>query len=209
MCAQVSSYNQSEIGKKPFEKGAQKASQSIDYSDEFTIKQKEERQPDLNKKLPKIQPKVIPKTSNNNIFKMFLLVALGLGLLAFIIYLVVKNPGISKNYYSSDEESNAFAKLNLKSPLEEFLGQGNYRMACRMLYLKLLQDMVKMKMILWRNEKTNWDYYYESIKAEKVHKENLQNITQKFDLLWYGEVEPSLTEFNNFEQLIKNFKISN
>jgi len=195
-------YEQSKINTEDFKKAAKQANQAVDYSDEFTPKpkkpkgQKGKEKGDSNAYNPNFN---LP--SNNKILYP-LLIIVALALVGFVLYSIYKNNLLTKNYYESDEESDRFSKMNLNDPLQDFVGNGQYRLACRILYLKMLQDLVKLKAIIWRNEKTNWDYFNEARPSKIVNEQGLKSITQRYDNLWYGENEPNLTEFNEFQQLI-------
>jgi hypothetical protein len=120
-------------------------------------------------------------------------------LIGFIIYQIIGSASKRKNK-DYDAISVNFAKKDLSTKLEEELGEGAYRLACRTLYLQLLQKMVDWRLIIWRNEKTNWDYYYEAKDAMLSQNTILEQITQSYDLLWYGLQEPSAQEFNQFKE---------
>ena len=70
----------------------------------------------------------------------------------------------------------------------------------------MLQDLVRVRAILWRNEKTNWDYYNEASNHKKVPEEKLHSITNRYDYLWYGEQEPTIGEFEQFKGLINDMR---
>jgi len=188
------------------------ARNGVDYSDEFIPEKKKKKKPKTKTQKGK---EGNPKSSwDPNIPAMgvplvakVLVGLLAIGLLAFILYSIFGNTSKSSiGKLTYDAETEEFAKINLQDPLEEELGKGNYRLACRILYLQMLQELVKLRAILWRNEKTNWDYYTEAKKHGKVHSGNLHSITNRYDSLWYGEQEPSLEEFNHFRGLIDQLR---
>jgi len=197
-------YEQSKINTDAFKEAASQANQSVDYSDEFTPKPKKQQQKDKQKKGNSSQYNPSFNLPGNNKVLYPLLIMVALALIGFILYSIYKNNLESKSYYEVDEENDRFSKLNLKDPLQDYLGKGQYRLACRILYLQMLQDLVKLKAIIWRNEKTNWDYFKEAQPSKRVNGDGLRLITQRYDNLWYGENEPNLNEFNEFEQLIKH-----
>lgn len=134
------------------------------------------------------------------VFKVLAFVLL-IFILAYILYQIIGSAS-NKNKKEYDAVSLEFAKKNLTTKLEEELGEGQYRMACRTLYLQLLQKLVDWRAVIWRNEKTNWDYFYEAKSVLKNKEDSFKSITKSYDLLWYGLKEPSLDEFNKFKNSI-------
>ncbi len=203
-------YEKTRINQEDGRQAMRSASKGVDYSDEASRRKKKEKKRE-NKEGEGSQRRsdgssYFPRGGALPTVAKVIVIVLGSGLLFFIIYSLLKSVRSGKKLDISDEETEEFARLNLKTPLEEHLGKGEYRMACRILYLQLLQVLVKWRAILWRNEKTNWDYYYEAIKAVRLNKERLYEITQRYDHLWYGEKEPGKQQFAEFERLIKEIR---
>ena len=183
----------------------EKAARGIDYSDEFSSKPKKEKA-DKKKEEDKKEKKreavdFSSLGSGTLLILQILAIALLLFLLAFIIYQIIKSQKTVKNA-KYDKLSLDFAKKDLQIKLEQELGEGDYRLACRTLFLQLLQEFVNRRMIIWRNEKTNWNYYQESKGKIGQQEPQLKDVTLAYDVLWYGEQEPSLTEFKNFKNQI-------
>ena len=211
------SYQNTPLSIEETREAVQSARRGVDFSDEYIPKPKR-----------KSESKTSPNGSKGNgrgrsgrsspsanppggvgtvpLIAKIVLVLVALGLLAFILISIFGkgSRNLGKMVYHAETEE--FAKLNLEDPLHEELGKGNYRLACRILYLQMLQEMVMWRAILWRNEKTNWDYYFEAMNHGKVHATILHSITNQYDHLWYGEQEPNLDEFNHFNQLINQLK---
>lgn len=182
----------------------EKAGKYYNYSDEYIAKEKAKE-----KNEDKAKNKRSENTSLSSyafskglitFFRVFFILAC-LVLLAFIVYQIVSTSK-KKNQTAYDAVSINFAKEDLTTQLEEELGEGQYRLACRTLYLQLLQKLVEWRMIIWRNEKTNWDYYYESANQLSEKGKALHQITEAYDELWYGLSEPSLDEFETFKRHI-------
>jgi len=191
--------------KNKFSKAAKEQNELLDYSDEAHNKKMLKKKPKTKQDSKQIPLNLKDSKSKNNIFMYLLSSALFIIFIIFI-YFIIKQKKEIKSLYSSDKESDDFAKLNLNDTLKDYLFNEDYRLACRILYLQLLQDLVKLNLIFWRNEKTNWDYYHEAQATKKINQDNLNKITLRYDVLWYGEKVPSLIAFNEFKNLISNYK---
>jgi hypothetical protein len=205
-------YQSSTLSKQKTKEAVNSASKGVDFSDEQLAKPKEKKKNNGSQNGKEGNGRNSNSSASSGmggtvpLFAKVLLILLALGLIIFIVLGIIKTRGSSAGNLSYDAETDEFAKLNLQDPLEEQLGKGNYRLACRILYLQLLQDLVKLRAILWRNEKTNWDYYNEALTSKKIHHDKLHTITDKYDYLWYGEQEPNLDEFERFKILINGMR---
>src|ERR1043165_1444161 len=86
-------------------------------------------------------------------------------------------------------EKDQFDKL-----IEEAKTAGNYRLAVRLLYLKMLKAMSDAGLIKWQRHKTNFEYYYE-LKGENIRSE-FHTLTLVFESVWYGHHEITAGEFD-------------
>lgn len=200
-------YESAPLSTKRTEEAAKAASTGVDFSDEKLSKPKNKEKRDTKNGNSSAQ-KATPPASFGAVpvLAKGVLILLAIALIGFIVYSIIKTRMAAGGITNYDLETDEFAKLNLQDPLEEQLGKGNYRLACRILYLQLLQELVKLRAILWRNEKTNWDYYHEALSSKRVLHGRLYTITDKYDYLWYGEQEPTLAEFEHFKVLINDMK---
>lgn len=213
LCGQ-SSYQNTPLSIEETSEAVQSARRGVDYSDESTSQNKKQKPQNgqgtknggrgSGMKIPSPNTPVVSGTVP--MIAKVALVLIAIGLLVFIVVSLVGKKRKSSDNRSYDAETEAFAKLNLEDPLQAELGKGNYRLACRILYLQMLQEMVSWRAILWRNEKTNWDYYAEARSHSRVRESNLYSITNQYDYLWYGEQEPNLDEFNQFKLLINQLR---
>jgi hypothetical protein len=94
-------------------------------------------------------------------------------------------------------------KSELESRLENALNQEQYREAIRVYYTFVLQELIRLKLINWRLEKTNQQYINELKKAE--FKSELIKCTRYFDIVWYGEYNIDKTKFNELQPHFTRF----
>lgn len=148
------------------------------------------------------------------IFNTTFFIVLGILLVLFILFLVIGNKtGIlfskdkkrtNKNELDFEELSvEQTSKSELELLLENALTQKNYKVAIRAIYLLTLKHLSDNSLIKLKDDKTNYDYFYEIKNNNK--KEIFRSITSVYDFVWYGEFEAKDTHYNNaakfYEQL--------
>ena len=84
--------------------------------------------------------------------------------------------------------------------------ENQYRLAVRYMYLKLLQGLVKRKMIDWQAEKTNREYQYELPSGKAV--EGFNRLTTVFEFIWYGEFFIDKHKFGKYQSEFNEFNRS-
>jgi len=111
----------------------------------------------------------------------------------------------SKVTQEFDENWNpeVITKSELESRLDHALSQEIYREAIRIYYTIILQELIRLKMIRWKLEKTNHQYIYEVKNVN--HKADLSNCTRFFDIVWYGEYTIDLTKFEELQPRFTRF----
>lgn len=110
---------------------------------------------------------------------------------------------------ATDEESmpeDIFA-INYQREIDKAEAQGNYRMAIRLMYLRLLKNMTDRGVISYSQEKTNFDYLMQ------VHPTafyaDFFRVTRDYEYSWYGKFDINehsyqliRKDFENFERKI-------
>ncbi|UTW64509.1 DUF4129 domain-containing protein [bacterium SCSIO 12741] len=94
----------------------------------------------------------------------------------------------------SDPEAD-IEQFNLDSMLASALKLGNYKLALRIQYLKIVQLLSESGAIDWKKEKTNYDYLRE-LKDHQGRK-TFQTLTRDFEKIWYGDLELTEKEYQN------------
>jgi hypothetical protein len=131
------------------------------------------------------------------------------GFLAFLIlYLSNSNVGLFRRKDKSIENANfdelqtenIFA-IDYQKQIEKAVAGGNYRLAVRLLYLRLLKSLSDKKIIDYQPDKTNFDYLLQLHSTR--HYADFFRLTRNYEYSWYGlfPIEPS-----NFEIIRKEFE---
>ena len=111
--------------------------------------------------------------------------------IGLFIYLGGSNVGLfrKKNVRlastGEEEISEDIFVINYQKEIDKASAQGNYRLAIRLLFLRLLKNMSEKSIILYKQDKTNLDYLLE------LHPTNYYNnffrITRNYEYSWYGQ----------------------
>lgn len=104
---------------------------------------------------------------------------------------------------SLEEAENEVDRSDLLPLFNQFLNSGNYRLALRILYLRILQELHRQELIHWKKEKTNFDYVREL--SDDQHRRFMASLTMKFERKWYGEQEITEKEFFDLRPHFESF----
>ena len=99
-------------------------------------------------------------------------------------------------------------EIDYDKELQRLVGEGKFRLAVRLLYLRALKKLSDAQIIQWQPDKTNYNYLTEISKPEL--KNGFSDLTLQFDYIWYGDFpidadkfEPIKQSFNQFNNQIK------
>lgn len=84
----------------------------------------------------------------------------------------------------------------------EWLKRGDLRQAVRALYLALLVDLHQQRLIDYNRALTNW-HYVRNFAGETDQRNVMRQLTERFDLSWYGRLACSPEQFRLFEQGVR------
>ncbi len=101
-----------------------------------------------------------------------------------------------------DDES-LLQTQDLDSWLNKAIAEGNYRLAIRFEYLKILQQLSFYKLIDWQVQKTNLDYYNEL--KNKQLKPIFKESTQLYDCVWYGNFNVDKSHYSSLKTILDKF----
>jgi Domain of unknown function (DUF4129) len=153
-----------------------------------------------------------PSQAPSFAFMKYVMLAIALGLLVLVI---IKMAGMNianifnrtpKNInipYSESLEN--IHHITFEEEIEKALGQRNYRLAIRLLYLSTLKQLNDANFIHWQADKTNSAYINELADAEK--RQSFSILTRQFEYVWYGDFPVDGPSFQNINTLFHDFKM--
>ena len=140
------------------------------------------------------------------IFTWFLYLMIGL-LVAYILYVIFSNVKIDKKVDPKSipikEEIEDIEVIDSELGLRNAMEAGDYREAVRMLFIKLLQELVVEKSIDWKPEKTNRDYLREMKDHPKFR--HFDNLVLAYEGIWYGSQEVDKLYFDYLKSDFEKF----
>lgn len=159
------------------------------------------------------QPDIkVPDTSGISVFATivkYLLIALFVGVVLWFIYktwylrpIRKKDKEIEEEDFITYEED--ITQLDFEHWLADALSKKDFRKAVRLQFLNSLKLLAELKLINWKMNKTNYDYYFEL--AGHRSQPQFMDVTNTFEYIWYGDfainkehyesVAEDFTEFN-------------
>jgi hypothetical protein len=123
------------------------------------------------------------------------------GFAAFIMwYLANSNTGLfqkkSRAIAFEDEDTiteDIFA-INYQKEIDKALSNGNYRLAIRLMYLRLLRDLSQKNIIRYKQERTNFDYLLQLSSTSYYH--DFFRVTRNYEYSWYGQFDVDKDKFD-------------
>lgn len=123
---------------------------------------------------------------------------------AIMWYLAGSNVGLfrkKERQLSAGEESDIsediFA-INYQKEIDKAAGQGNYRLAIRLMYLRLLKNFSERNIIQYKQDRTNLDYLMQL--HPTAYYKDFFRVTRNYEYSWYGQFNVS----NEVYVVIKN-----
>jgi len=97
-------------------------------------------------------------------------------------------------------------EINFDDDIKKAIDSGNYRLAVRLHYLRILKELNDAQLINWTLEKTNLAYINEL--TDDAQRRQFALITRQFEYVWYGEFPVDGRVFKSINSLFDDFKIS-
>lgn len=124
-------------------------------------------------------------------------------IIALLVYIILritgrdifsKNQQIRKKEIVSEEDlEQAPMESDLQKFLRSALEKKDFRLAIRIYYLMILQELHEREIIVWKKNKTNRDYILESSGRDYSHQ--FMHNTMIYEYIWYGEKQIAETQF--------------
>jgi hypothetical protein len=116
-----------------------------------------------------------------------------------------KNVPVRDMHGAVEEMPEDIFAIQFQQEIDKALAQGNYRLAVRVHFLRLLRNLSDKNLIQYKQEKTNLDYLMEL--SSKTWYAEFFRLTRHFEYSWYGHFEVEeptyriiASEFNQFEK---------
>jgi len=94
-------------------------------------------------------------------------------------------------------------EIDFDSAIDEAVGQRNFRLAVRLLYLQTIKRLADAGRIVYKPEKTNRQYVYEL--STHTDPAAFANLTRQFEFVWYGDLPIDESRFTIIRQQFSQF----
>ncbi|HEY4788874.1 MAG TPA: hypothetical protein VIH57_22650 [Bacteroidales bacterium] len=96
-------------------------------------------------------------------------------------------------------------EADLEQFLDQSMAEGSFKEAIRIRYLMLIRTLSRLRLVVWKKDKTNGTYVNEMY--GKIGFELFRQVTVSFERVWYGDKEIGEAEYHSvmplFDQLNK------
>ncbi len=126
-------------------------------------------------------------------------------LIIAIIYMVFVNVKIDRTIVppTDEEEIEDIEDIDTDAEYKRAVADGNYKLAIRMQFIKILQILTQKEIIEWQNEKTNRDYIREI--KDRETKTTFRRNSNYYEKAWYGDEEITYNNFRSIDQNLTDF----
>lgn len=152
--------------------------------------------------------KFLDKIARSTFLKIILYLALAIGIIFAIYQVMVANnffiiSGKRKRKPAGESDADDMSFENLDERILHEVNNGNYRQAVRYMYLKTLKLLSEYNFITLHAKSTNQDY----VRQMNNHRGLLQfrQLTRIYEYVWYGEFDPSASQFEIIRSNFNNF----
>ncbi|MBY0359031.1 MAG: DUF4129 domain-containing protein [Candidatus Obscuribacterales bacterium] len=147
----------------------------------------------------------VDSTPLSNFLQILLYLAGAVGLVALIFIATKRWQNIRKIQKNAVHGASAIEKISdfqsLKIEAQIYAKKGDFKLACRALYLSLLQLLHESKIVQFAPTKTNYEYTY-MLAAKPLMKERFKQIANLIELVWFGDREAGKDDYDLCLQLV-------
>jgi len=134
-----------------------------------------------------------------------------LGLIIFMLFIVITKTQLYQLFYSDkaiETPDYSFSNtgdqyIDYDAAIRQQLEQQQFRLATRLLYLKVINLLRLKEIIHFSKEKTNVDYSHDLTNDDL--KTRFLVITSIYNHVWYGDVEIAEEQFLRFNERFQSF----
>ena len=115
-----------------------------------------------------------------------------------------KKPAPLKKQEEEGEMPEDIFAINYQKEIDKAASRGDFRLAVRLMFLRLLKIMAERKVIQYKQDKTNMDYLFQ-LYPTAYHKDFFR-ITRHYEYSWYGKFDVSEDAFKYISNEINQFE---
>ena len=167
------------------------------------------------KKKPENKESSVPLVERDWFQTLLWMIIIGSFVAVIILYLSSSNIGLfrkaSRVAAGSEEayvETDNIFEINYQTEIDKAVANKNYRLAVRLLFLRVLKNLADKNIIHYKQDRTNFDYLLQ-LNSTKYYNDFFR-LTRFYEYSWYGQFEIEPEKFpgikNDFENFDRNLK---
>lgn len=143
------------------------------------------------------------------VFQTILWLVIISGFVTFLIlYLANSNVGLfRKSSHIADEETgietNDIFSINYQKEIDKAVSMDNYRLAVRLMFLRLLRNLSDKNVIEYKQDSTNFDYMMQ-LRSTGLYPDFFR-LTRNYEYSWYGQFEIDKEKYSVIKNEFENF----
>lgn len=147
--------------------------------------------------------------TSHPLFQTILWLIIIAGFVTFLIlYLSGSNVGLfRKSSHIAEEEADPEASdifaINYQKEIEKAVGMNNYRLAVRLMFLRLLRNLSDKKIIEYKQDSTNFDYMMQL--RSTVMYADFFRLARNYEYSWYGQFDIDKEKYSVIKNEFENF----
>lgn len=128
-----------------------------------------------------------------------------------LIYFIVRNISFDLHIKRAKVEGDLekpvenIEELDIQVLLDRAIRSGDFKLAIRLYYLRLLKKLHEQNKIVWKKDKTNRDYLSELFSRDFFFEE-IKRLTLSYESVWYGD---HMLRSESFQKLTDRFESLN
>jgi hypothetical protein len=140
-----------------------------------------------------------------NMTTLIVIVVLFLAILLWYLFknnIIRSNVEISEKKVEEEASENIF-EIDYVTAIGNAIKAEDFRLAIRLMFLRLLKDLSQKNIIQYKQERTNFDYLSQIYRTSYYH--DFFRITRNYEYTWYGKFEVSADTFGIIKNEFENF----
>lgn len=185
--------------------------QSLKNSDDYWYADGVEEKKEIVKQQPSGFWKWLATILNSEVFRVVAWILI-IGILVFIIIAFLRSNGIGlftsrarkiEPSFTDAEISDNIFEIDFDAAIAQSIASENFRLATRLLFLRLLKGLSNKNIIEYAPDKTNFDYLF-ALSSTAVYTD-FAAVVKNYEYVWYGDFTVSNQQFigikNQFDKL--------
>ena len=141
-----------------------------------------------------------------NMTTFLVIVVLFLGILAWYLLqnnIVGRKRSIISEKVNDDIGTENIFEINYQKEIDKAISAGDYRLAIRLMFLRLLKNLSQKKIIEYKQERTNFDYLSQLYPTGYYN--DFFRLTRNYEYAWYGKFDVNRETFGIIKSEFENF----